>query len=406
MPNITNRYRIPFILAHWLTAFLIVLLLAQGWYMQSPLATTSGRSIILSAHISLGLTTLFVIMVQICMRLAWHRPAYPDECPVWIARLSILAYTVIYICGLLMPLSGYFYTQFRGTEIQFWGYPLSHLLSNNETLASFFWEIHKYAAFVLVGSVITLFAVVVLGTFKGYRIGYRMIPSSHSDSHQIIPTSIPSDIAKITHKLSRNLRLAGWLDFWLQLSLAFISALLLIFATSGKAFSTTKTGIGDGMFWALLAFAMICITVVLAFYYTHIADHVLRTPDQYINPQKKFAFWLISLGMFVGVIGVLTSLTGVAASIVLLVAKTVSQPPGIAITDPNKIIRALDVFVLLVNFNLLMAHFIGTAASLWLSIKVAKSKFEYKKISSSENLPGRENTAEKNDAIIMRKNNG
>jgi hypothetical protein len=50
----------------------------------------------------------------------------------------------------------------------------------------------------------------------------------------------------------------------------------------------------------------------------------------------------------------------------VLVAKTVSQPPGVVIVDPNKIVRALDVFVVLANLNLIAAHLIGTAISFWL----------------------------------------
>jgi hypothetical protein len=54
----------------------------------------------------------------------------------------------------------------------------------------------------------------------------------------------------------------------------------------------------------------------------------------------------------------------------VLVAKAVSQPPGVAITDPNKIIRALDVFIVVANINGIAAHFVGTVASIWLLEKV------------------------------------
>ena len=75
--------------------------------------------------------------------------------------------------------------------------------------------------------------------------------------------------------------------------------------------------------------------------------------------------------------GVMLSFVGVALSITLLIAKTVSQPPGIAITDPSKIIRALDVFVLLMSFLLLLAHFIGAAIAMWLQRAVAKARIRY-----------------------------
>ncbi len=53
------------------------------------------------------------------------------------------------------------------------------------------------------------------------------------------------------------------------------------------------------------------------------------------------------------------------------------QPPGIAIVDPQKIIRALDIFILLVNFNLLFAHFIGFGVAAWLSIGALKARHQY-----------------------------
>ena len=62
-----------------------------------------------------------------------------------------------------------------------------------------------------------------------------------------------------------------------------------------------------------------------------------------------------------------------------LIAKTVSQPPGIAITDPTKIIRALDVFVLLMSFLLLMAHFIGGGIERWRAYRLRESAHEIRR---------------------------
>ena len=69
---------------------------------------------------------------------------------------------------------------------------------------------------------------------------------------------------------------------------------------------------------------------------------------------------------FGSALGLTTAILGTAFSIALLVAKTVSQPPGIAITDPQKIVRAVDVFVLLANFTIVVAHFIGVLTCLWI----------------------------------------
>jgi hypothetical protein len=207
----------------------------------------------------------------------------------------------------------------------------------------------------------------------------RMLPIRVQDSHQLVQAETASPVApKIVQSLVKNLRIFGWIGFWLQFALAFISGLLLIFANSGRAFSPSATGAGDGMYWASYGFFLLCLAVFLAFYYTREAGKILSRPDSYLNPRKKAAFWFLGTGMFTGLVGIFISFSGVALSLSLLISKTISQPPGIAITDPSKIIRALDVFILMVNFNLLVAHFIGASLSLWLNVRALKARMEYR----------------------------
>ncbi|WP_083889659.1 DUF3611 family protein [Nostoc sp. PCC 7107] len=47
----------------------------------------------------------------------------------------------------------------------------------------------------------------------------------------------------------------------------------------------------------------------------------------------------------------LLTLLGAGSTLGTLVAKSISQALGVAITNPNKIIRALDVFVVVANIN-------------------------------------------------------
>ena len=55
---------------------------------------------------------------------------------------------------------------------------------------------------------------------------------------------------KIGLRLAGQMRLLGWIKFWIQFVLAFLSALLLQFATSGRALSAAKAGIGDAIYWS------------------------------------------------------------------------------------------------------------------------------------------------------------
>ena len=102
------------------------------------------------------------------------------------------------------------------------------------------------------------------------------------------------------------------------------------------------------------------MTIVAFFHYTQIGSNLLRDPEVATSRQR-----MMKAVEAMGVLG----LTGIACAMggmALLIAKTVSQPPGIAMTDPIKIIRALDVFIPLANFDLLVAHLVGFLASLWL----------------------------------------
>jgi hypothetical protein len=166
-------------------------------------------------------------------------------------------------------------------------------------------------------------------------------------------------------KIAHTFRLLGWIDFSTQLGLAFVACSALLFAYSGFN-SAAGTGIGIGMFWALCGLLVLSPTIVFAFRYTRIAKGLLREPDAHLHPKKADTVLLLRLGTIIGLVGMLLVLIGAGTSVGVLVAKTVSQPPGMAITDPNKLVRALDVYVVLANLALMAAHFVGTVTSLWL----------------------------------------
>jgi hypothetical protein len=161
-------------------------------------------------------------------------------------------------------------------------------------------------------------------------------------------------------------RLTGWISFWIQLGLIAVSGIALLFAITGRNVSKgTSAGIGFGIFWAVSGILVLGCSVYLAFRYTRIGKS-LRNPKAEHIPKKADTIQILRLGLIVGLVGLLLNLLGAGATVGVLVAKSVSQPPGVAITDPNKIVRALDVFVEVANINGIAAHFVGIIAALWL----------------------------------------
>ncbi len=173
-------------------------------------------------------------------------------------------------------------------------------------------------------------------------------------------------IAPEIKEIARVLRLAGRIGFWLQLGLAAVCVLTVFFAIAGRNFSDeTNPAIGIGIFWAISSIFVLAYTIYLGFRLTRIGKGLLTLSPE-VRPKKTDTMRLLRSGTMASLIGILLNLLGSGVTIALLVAKAVSQPPGVAITDPNQIIRGLDVFVTLANVNGIAAHFVGVVSSLWL----------------------------------------
>ncbi|HLP91369.1 MAG TPA: DUF3611 family protein [Nostocaceae cyanobacterium] len=173
--------------------------------------------------------------------------------------------------------------------------------------------------------------------------------------------------------IAKTIRLTGWLTLWVQLALALVSGLALVFVSTGRRFAEQPNpGLGVGIFWAGLGILMLFFSIYWNFRYTRIGRR-LANPNPSLHPSKADTLGIIRLGVMAGLIGILFTLLGAVATASVLIAKSISQPPGVAITDPNRIIRALDVFVIIANINGIAAHFIGTITSLWLIERIVKN---------------------------------
>ncbi|HYX15522.1 MAG TPA: DUF3611 family protein [Nostoc sp.] len=179
-----------------------------------------------------------------------------------------------------------------------------------------------------------------------------------------------SSQAPETRGIGNTIRLTGWIAFWIQLGLAVVSGLALLFALTGRGVvEQPNVGLGVGMFWAACGVVVLLFSVYWDFRYTRIGKS-LENPNPALHLSKADTTTIIRLGIIAGLVGILLTLLGAGSTVLVLVAKSISQPPGVAITDPYRLIRALDVFVAVANINGIAAHFVGTIASLWLLERV------------------------------------
>ena len=384
MRSNTVRYHTPSILVHWCVALVVLMLMASGWYVRYGSPTPSSQHDLAEFHIALGVAGAALILLQCLLRLIFKPPPFPDTVSAWQRWLAQALILTIYVSLALMFVSGYLELAFNNKDWGIWGIPLPTAHMEDRDLVESFRALHANLAWILAGLIVVHVSMVLLNLFKHPEIAARMLFAGTEPpdlSGQAKEERAESVQQKVAPPLAKNLRILGWIGFWSQLALAFASGILLIFSTSGRAFSPTLSGIGDALYWSIYGFYLVCLGLILALGYARFAAKFTARVDWYLQPDNRFIIWFLGAGILTGVVGILVSFTGVALSISLLIAKTVSQPPGIAITDPNKIIRALDVFILLVNFNLLVAHFIGTATALWLTLRASHARQEYVSLS-------------------------
>lgn len=173
------------------------------------------------------------------------------------------------------------------------------------------------------------------------------------------PTSSLSNVATV-------MRWMGWGSFWVQLTLGILTGISLLFVFSGRNFSReTTAGIGISLFWAICGLAALVFGLYQAFRYTRLAKR-LRHPNTAVHPKKSDTIQIVRWSIVVGIVGMLFGILGAGSAVGTLLSKAIAQPQGVAIYDPTRIIRALDIFGAVANVNVLTAHFVGMVVSLWL----------------------------------------
>lgn len=100
-------------LLHWTIAVLILSIGAVGLVM-GELPRSPKWFWVYTAHKSLGLTVLALVIVRIAWRLYAGAPQPVPGTPRWQARLASLTHGAIYLLILAMPLSGWLYDSASG----------------------------------------------------------------------------------------------------------------------------------------------------------------------------------------------------------------------------------------------------------------------------------------------------
>ena len=178
-----QRYGVVAQVLHWLIAALILTQIGLGWYMNEWLPDHSAaQDRITTLHISVGLTTLILIVARIIWRLVHRPPPQPAGLPAWERLLAGVTHFLFYLLMLALPLTGWLLVSVHPDPIQIWGLPWPHLPGASGLFATrpsrhLLQQVHtNYLIWIILANLGLHVAGALKHQFDGHAVLWRMLP--------------------------------------------------------------------------------------------------------------------------------------------------------------------------------------------------------------------------------------
>jgi cytochrome b561 len=148
------RYARSVRILHWLLAALLLLQLAFGWWVGELPRNTPERGYFINLHKSIGIVTGLLILLRIYWRLASTTPTLSISMARWQQRLATASHQLMYLCMLVLPLSGYIASNFSRFGVKFFNaITLAPWGPNDKGIYTFFNQLHSLSGWLLLALV-------------------------------------------------------------------------------------------------------------------------------------------------------------------------------------------------------------------------------------------------------------
>ena len=155
-----KKYNFLMISMHWIIGIMIIANLAAGYIMTD--LDPSLKFTVYSWHKSIGIVILGLVVLRIITRLLSVIPDMPKEIKLMDALFAKFGVLSLYVCMMLMPLTGYFMSAYGGYPIMLLEISIPSIVKVNSNSAAFFHQAHVFIGYVFV----ILIAVHVLYSLK------------------------------------------------------------------------------------------------------------------------------------------------------------------------------------------------------------------------------------------------
>lgn len=151
------------IVLHWLIAACVFCQITLGlWMIGIPKSPPGIRAWWFNVHKSIGITLFVLILVRVLWRLAHRAPPLPLTVPQWQRIAAKTSHMLLYICMIVMPVSGYLGSSFTKYPILYFGMRLPHWGWDAPALKELCSQVHLATVIVF----ITLIAIHITAALK------------------------------------------------------------------------------------------------------------------------------------------------------------------------------------------------------------------------------------------------
>ncbi|MBV6625754.1 MAG: DUF3611 family protein [Rivularia sp. (in: Bacteria)] len=176
-----------------------------------------------------------------------------------------------------------------------------------------------------------------------------------------LPSSSPSK-----QEFAGVFRLFGRISFWAHLLLGVVSGILLLLVMFSRNFSEINSAfIGFGIFLAVCGVVAVGFRVFWAYRYTRLAK-LLQSPDKNLHPKKEEVIKILRIGLITSLLGIGLGFLASEGAVIAVLGKTLAQPQGVAVYNPETVVRSIDLLLILADVTIIGAHFLGAINSLGL----------------------------------------
>lgn len=135
---------------HWLIAVAVLFMIGLGFWMGDIPRGTPERTFWFNLHKSIGLTIAILALIRLWWRVKHPPPPLPASVPGWQVQASRISHALLYLCLIMMPLSGFTASQFTKYGVTYFGlFKIPPLGWENKDLYDLFQGIHGVTATVL-----------------------------------------------------------------------------------------------------------------------------------------------------------------------------------------------------------------------------------------------------------------